>query len=91
MTPSVFRVHQQNRTASPAGVDQAGDVSRETDTRAPPSLPRSRLTRNHPQPRRRSFRMNSAARSAIIKVGELVLPDVMLGITEASAMRSPRR
>src|SRR3546814_1919037 len=33
----------------------------------------------------------SAAFSAIIRVGELVLPEVMVGITEASAMRRPAR
>src|ERR1700690_3182775 len=33
----------------------------------------------------------SAAFSAIIKVGELVLPEVIRGITEASAMRRPAR
>src|SRR3546814_892608 len=37
-----------------------------------------------------SFTM-SAAFSAIIRVGELVLPEVMVGITEASAMRRPAR
>src|SRR3546814_7999001 len=37
-----------------------------------------------------SFTM-SAAFSAIIRVGELVLPKVMVGITEASAMRRPAR
>ena len=31
----------------------------------------------------------AAAFSAIINVGELVLPDVMVGMTEASAMRRP--
>ena len=31
----------------------------------------------------------AAAFSAIISVGELVLPDVMVGITEASATRRP--
>ena len=31
----------------------------------------------------------AAAFSAIIRVGELVLPDVMVGITEASATRRP--
>ena len=38
--------------------------------------------------------IHSAARSAIIKTGELVLPEVMVGMIEASAMRrpaSPRR
>lgn len=30
-----------------------------------------------------------AARSAIISVGELVLPEVMVGMTDASAMRRP--
>ena len=33
--------------------------------------------------------INFAARSAIISVGEAVLPEVRVGITEASAMRSP--
>jgi hypothetical protein len=36
---------------------------------------------------RRSARIIVAAFSAIIKVGELVLPEVMRGMTEASAMR----
>jgi hypothetical protein len=31
--------------------------------------------------------MNSAARSAIIIVGAFVLPDVMVGMTEASTTR----
>lgn len=39
------------------------------------------------QPRLRSSRIISAAFSAIIRVGELVLPDVIRGITEASTMR----
>ena len=33
--------------------------------------------------------MSSAAFSAIIKVGELVLPDVMFGMTDASITRKP--
>ena len=36
-----------------------------------------------------SARIISAAFSAIISVGELVLPDVIRGITEASATRNP--
>ena len=36
-----------------------------------------------------SFRIIAAAFSAIISVGELVLPEVMRGITEASAIRKP--
>lgn len=31
----------------------------------------------------------SLARSAIISVGEFVLPDVIVGITDASTIRSP--
>src|SRR5579872_5574754 len=38
-----------------------------------------------------SSRIIAAAFSAIIRTGELVLPDVMRGMTEASAMRKPRR
>ena len=34
-------------------------------------------------------RINSAARSGIINVGEFVLPDVIVGITDASATRKP--
>jgi hypothetical protein len=33
--------------------------------------------------------MICAARSAIISVGELVLPEVIVGITDASITRSP--
>jgi len=38
---------------------------------------------------RRSARIISLARSAIINVGEFVLPEVIVGITEASTTRSP--
>ena len=38
---------------------------------------------------RRSSRIIAAAFSAIMMVGELVLPEVMVGITEASTTRRP--
>ena len=37
----------------------------------------------------RSARIISLARSAIINVGELVLPDVIVGMIEASTTRKP--
>src|SRR5208282_4323427 len=39
--------------------------------------------------RRASTRIIAATFSAIIRTGELVLPEVMRGMTEASAMRKP--
>ncbi len=53
---------------------------------------RSRNLRRRPPGRRRfhSARIISAARSATIMVGAAVLPDVMVGKTEASTTRSPR-
>src|ERR1700704_5334802 len=43
----------------------------------------------HPGYARESSRIIAAPFSAIMAVGVLVLPDVIVGITEASAMRSP--
>ena len=48
----------------------------------------ARLPRSLDQKRASSSTI-AAAFSAIIKVGALVLPEVMVGITDASAIRSP--
>ena len=79
-------VHQQGRRLVGAGLAP----SRQRNAPAGMFDPKAMPVR-HGAAARESSRIIAAPFSAIIAVGVLVLPDVMVGITEASTTRSPAR
>ena len=79
-------VHRKGRWFAGIGIAP----SRQRHARAGTVDPNA-LSAGHQVRTRKSSRIIAAPFSAIIAVGVLVLPDVIVGITEASTTRSPAR